>query len=170
MTTQENSIYPLQGVFCYSHKDENLRNELEKHLSLLKREGLISVWHDRRIGAGNEFNKEIDQRLLSAQVVLLLISSDFMASDYCYNIEMGTVMERHKIQAARVIPVILRPTDWKSAPFGNLLALPTDGEPVTSDKWDSQDQAFLAVAEGIRHAIAEGTENSPFIYRRLFGG
>ena len=160
MVAQEKYIEPLQGVFCYSHKDEELRDELEKHLSLLKHKGLISGWYDRKIGPGNEVDKEIDEKLLSAQVILLLISSDFMASDYCYNVEMKRAMDRHKIKAARVIPIILRPTDWKTAPFGKLRALPTDGEPVTSDKWDSQDQAFLDVAEGIRFAIRDVTANS----------
>ena len=156
--TQEKYIYPLQGVFCYSHKDESLRDELENHLSLLKHEALISTWHDRKIGPGKEFDEEIDEKLLSAQVVLLLISSDFMASNYCYNVEMKRALARHKIHMARVIPIILRPTDWRTSPFGKLIALPTDGEPVTSNNWDSQDQAFLDVADGIRRAITEGTE------------
>ena len=161
MATQENSIYPLPGVFCYSHKDESLRNELENHLSLLKHEGLISTWHDRKIGPGKEFDEEIDETLSSAQVVLLLISSDFMASNYCYNVEMNRALDRHKIHMARVIPIILRPTDWRTSPFGRLIALPTDGQPVISNKWDSQDEAFLDVAEGIRRAITGGTEKLP---------
>ena len=81
---------PLQVCFCYSHTDENLRDELEKHLSLLKHEGLISAWHDRKISPGNEFDEEIDKKLLSVQVVLLLISPDFMASGYCYKDEMAS--------------------------------------------------------------------------------
>ena len=168
MATQENSIYPLQGVFCYSHKDESLRNELENHLSLLKHEGLISTWHDRKIGPGKEFDEEIDETLSSAQVVLLLISSDFMASNYCYNVEMNRALDRHKIHMARVIPIILRPTDWRTSPFGRLIALPTDGQPVISNKWDSQDEAFLDVAEGIRRAITEGTEKFAIVHAGLF--
>ena len=160
MATQEKYIEPLQGVFFYSHEDEELRDELEKHLSLLKHEGLISGWHDRKIGPGNEFDPEIDEKLLTAHVVLLLISSDFMASDYCYNVEMTRAMERHEAHAARVIPIILRPTDWQTAPFAKLLALPTDGEPVTSDKWGSLDEAFLDVTKGIRSAIRDVTKNS----------
>ena len=160
MAAQGKQIEPLQVVFCYAHKDEALRDELEKHLSLLKHEGLFSGWHDRKIGPGKEMYKELDEKLLYAQIVLLLISSDFMASDYCYTVEMTKAMERHESHAARVIPIILRPTDWKTSPFGKLLALPTDGKPVTSDKWNSQDEAFLDVAEGIRRAISAGTEES----------
>ena len=159
MAAQRQYMEPLQVFFCYSHKDKNLRDELEKHLSLLKHEGLISAWHDRKISPGNEFDEEIDKKLLSVQVVLLLISPDFMASGYCYKDEMAKALDRHETHAARVIPIILRPTDWKTAPFAKLLVLPRDGEPVTSNKWDSQDQAFLDVANGIRYAITGDTEN-----------
>ena len=160
MAAQRKYIEPLQVFFCYSHKDEELRDELEKHLSLLKREGLISGWHDRKIGPGNEVDPEIDEKLSSSQIVLLLISPDFMDSNYCYDVEMDKALELHHTHAARVIPIILRPTDWETAPFGSLLALPKDGEPVTSGKWDSQDEAFLDVAKGIRYAIRDITKNS----------
>ncbi len=114
----------IEVFYSYSHHDEVLRDELEKHLSILRRQGVISQWHDRQIGAGREWEGQIDQRLNSAQVILILISADFLASDYCYDIEMMRAMERNDSGEARVIPVILRSVDWRGAPFGKLQAPP----------------------------------------------
>ena len=150
------SVKPAKAIevfFSYSHKDEELRDQLEKHLSILKRQGVITGWHDRRIGAGREWEGEIDKHLNTADVILLLISADFLASDYCYDVEMKRAMERHEAGETRVIPVILRPVDWKGAPFGKLQALPKDAKPVTS--WPNRDEAFTDVAQGIRAAVEE---------------
>lgn len=137
----------IKVFFSYCHKDEDLRNELEKHLSILKRQNIIASWHDRRIGAGSDFAQSINQELESADVILLLISSDFLASDYCYDIEMTRAMQRHEANQAKVIPVILRPCNWHNAPFGKLMATPTDGKPVT--KHADIDEAFLDVTNAI---------------------
>src|SRR5687768_12583725 len=117
--------------FSYSHKDEELRNELEVHLSMLKREGLIEAWHDRRIGVGEDIHSEISSALENADIVLLLVSAQFLASNYCFEIEMRRALQKHNEGTARVIPVILHPCDWQSAPFGHLRATPTDGKPVS---------------------------------------
>src|SRR2546430_141747 len=117
---------PVEIFYSYAHKDEDFRIELEKHLSLMRRNGEIAGWHDRNISAGTDWKDSIDKHLESAQIILLLISADFLASDYCYEIEMTRAMERHKESKARVIPVILRNCDWSSAPFGRLQALPKD--------------------------------------------
>ena len=87
----------------------------------------------------------------SAGVILLMVSADFMASDYCWDVEMSRVMERHDVGEAVVIPIILRAVDWHSAPFGKLQALPKDGKPVTS--WPNLDEAFTNIATGIRGAV-----------------
>ena len=142
--------------FSYSHKDEALRNQLEIHLTMLKRQGVISTWHDRRLIAGDSVDQGISQQLEVADIILLLISPDFLASDYCYSVEMTRALERNAAGEARVIPVILRPCDWHHAAFGNLLALPTDGKPVT--KWPDTDEAFLDIAKAIR--AAAGKEDS----------
>jgi hypothetical protein len=135
----------------YSHKDESLRDELETHLSLLKRQGLISTWHDRKILAGDEFGSEIDENLESSDIILLLVSPYFLASDYCYDIEMKRALERHHCGEARVIPIILEHCDWHSALFGKLMALPKDGRPITD--YPNQHEAFAEIAKGIRRAI-----------------
>lgn len=144
---------PIEVFFSYSHADERLRDKLEIHLSALKREGLVEAWHDRQIGAGEEWKGQIDSHLNVAKIILLLISADFVASDYCYDIEVRRALERHSEATARVIPVILRPADWKHAPFADLAALPRDGRAVTT--WTNRDAAFHDIAAGIRRAIAE---------------
>jgi len=136
--------------FSYSHADEDLRDQLEKQLAMLKRQGVIETWHDRRIGAGQELGQVIDDHINSDDIILLLVSPDFIASDYCYDIEMKRAMERHEAGEAIVIPVILRACDWHHAPFGKLLGTPKDGKPVT--QWPDRDEAFLQVARSVRDA------------------
>jgi len=119
-----------------------------------KRSGIINVWHDRTITAGSEWEREIDVHLNTADIILLLVSPDFMDSDYCYGIEMKRAMERHERGDARVIPIILRHVYWQRAPFGKLQALPTDAKPVTDPSWHILDRAFFDIAEGIRE-VAE---------------
>lgn len=159
MTTQPTSIEvnakqtsePLEVFISYSHKDSDLREELEMHLSNLRRQGKIKAWHDRAIEAGAEWDAEIKANLESAHVILLLISPRFMGSEYCYDIEMQRAMERHNAGTARVIPIILKPVDWKDTPFSKLQVLPQDGKPINT--WDNQDEAFLNVVQGIRQAV-----------------
>ena len=144
---------PISVFFSYAHKDEELRDELATHLKLLQREGVIQAWHDRQISAGTEWENQIDAHLEAARVILLLVSADFIASDYCYAVEMQRAMERHAANDARVIPIILRACDWHSAPFGKLQGLPKDGKPVTS--WANRDEAFANIAQGIRKVVGE---------------
>jgi hypothetical protein len=141
-------------LFSYSHADEHLRDRLEKNLTMLKRQGVIETFHDRRIAAGNEVDSSISTELERADVILLLVSTDFLASAYCYDIEMNRALERHERGEARVIPVILRPCEWKEAPFGKLMATPRDGKPVTS--FPDLDDAFLQVTQAIRQAVTGG--------------
>lgn len=135
----------------YSHRDEEYRSELEIHLASLKREGLIEVWHDRRIDAGNEFDREISENLERADIVLLLVSAYFINSDYCHEIEMRRAMERHDSGEARVIPVVVHPCDWHHAPFGKLQATPTDGKPIS--KHANFHDAYLDIVKSVRAAI-----------------
>jgi hypothetical protein len=144
---------PIEVFYAYSHKDEDLRDELETHLSILKKRGIISCWHDRRISGGTEWNDKISDHLNRADIILLLVSADFIASDYCYEKEMTRAMERHELKEACVIPVILRDCDWKFALFSKLQAVPRDGKPVVS--WLSRDEAFTDVSVGIRRVAEE---------------
>ena len=121
----------VEIFYSYAHKDQKLRNELEKRLSLLKKNNLIIGWHDRDIQAGKEWEHEINTYLNTANIILLLVSPDFIASGYCYSTEVKRAMERHDSGEALVIPIILRPTIWKDTPFGKLQALPKNSRPVT---------------------------------------
>ena len=141
-----------QLFLSYSHRDEALRAQLETHLAALQRQNFITVWHDRRITAGENFADAIDAHLEAADVLLLLVSPDFIASDYCFEREMGRALERHGEGLCVVIPVILRPCDWHDMPFGRLQAAPKDGKPITL--WPNIDEAFLDVVKAIKAALA----------------
>ena len=147
-------VNPVEVFYSYAHEDEPLLGELLKHLDILKRLGVIRGWHDRKITAGSEWRGEIDWHLDAAGVILLLVSPDFIASDYCYDREMKRALKRHDRGEARVIPVLLRSVaDWQDAPFGKLGVAPTDGQPVTS--WPNRDEAFADVACHVRRAVKE---------------
>jgi hypothetical protein len=136
--------------FSYSHKDEELRDELEKHLASLKHQGIIDTWHDRCIEAGEEWAKKIDDQLHTADIILLLVSADFIASRYCYDLEMKEALRRHEAREAKVIPVILRSCDWHDLPFGKLQAATRDGRAVV--KFPTLDDGFLEVLQAIKAA------------------
>ena len=141
----------MASVFIsYAHSDEHFRRELEKHLAVLRRQYVVTTWHDRRVGPGEELHGQISAQLEDADIILLLISADFLSSDYCYDIEMKRAMERHEQRSARVIPVILRPCEWKDAPFGKLKAVPKDAKPVV--KHATLDDGFVEVAQAVRQA------------------
>jgi hypothetical protein len=149
---------PIEVFYSYSHEDSLLRDELEKHLKLLQRQGIITQWHDRHISPGSDWTQAISIHLERASVILLLISVSFLASDYCYSIEMQRALERHQNKEARVIPILLRPVDWKGTPFEQLQALPTNAKPITS--WSNQDEAFADIASGLRQTIKDLSFNS----------
>jgi tetratricopeptide (TPR) repeat protein len=151
MTTDPTKTVKL--FFCYAREDRALRDELEQHLSLLKRQKQITTWYDREISPGTAWEQEIDTHLNSAHLILLLVSRDFLASDYCYGIEMKRALERHEAGTAHVIPIILRPVFWKGAPFSHLQVLPTDALPVTS--WPDRERAFLDITENIYKTVGE---------------
>lgn len=148
----------IKTFCCYAHADEQLLNKLKTHLQPQQRQGLIQIWYDRDISAGAAWEEEIEEQLNTAQIILLLVSPDFMASDYCYSKEMERALERHERGEVRAIPVILRPVDWQITPLGKLQALPKDGKPITT--WSIRDNAYLDAARGIR-AIVEAFLTPP---------
>ena len=143
----------VRVFISYSHQDDDLRERLRAHLSQLERDGLVEAWDDRAIPAGGEWADEIDRRLEQADVILLLVSADFIRSDYCYRKEMRRALDRNaaKEDRAIVIPVILRQCDWQTAPFAMLQPLPRNGQPLS--QWKSEDDYFAAVAKGLRDRI-----------------
>jgi formylglycine-generating enzyme required for sulfatase activity len=151
MAGQGDQVKPISLFSSYSHKDEDLRQKLETHLAALQRGGLIAEWHDRKLKPGDAWKSEIDRNLSSADIVLLLVSSDFIASDYCWGEEMTKALARHERGEARVIPVILRHCDWRSTPLSRLQAVPKDARPIKD--WPDEDQAFVDVVAAIARAV-----------------
>lgn len=148
-------LYKGRGInlFCsYSHADRDLQRELKKHLAALMWMGLVYLWYDGEIPPGADFDAEIHTRLRDAEVILFLVSAYFFDSDYIREKELPVALARHKRQEASVVPVILRPVDWKFTPLGKLKALPEDGKPVTS--WSDPHAAFAEIAENVRR-VAE---------------
>lgn len=135
----------------YSHEDEVYKNKLLTHLTMLKRDGLIEPWNDRTIMAGEDFSAAIDGELAKADIIVLLVSANFIQSAYCYSREMMRAMELHRSGRAHVVPVIVRPCEWQTSPFGALTATPKDGQAITT--WSNDDQAYLDVARAIRRIV-----------------
>ncbi|HTK11837.1 MAG TPA: toll/interleukin-1 receptor domain-containing protein [Ktedonobacteraceae bacterium] len=148
-----NVLTPIE-IFCsYADEDDALFRKLEKHLGLLKQRGLITLWHNRLPLPGTNWAQDVDAHINSASVILLLISANFLASDYCYGTEMQHALQQGKTGKARVIPILLSSVDYQDAPFEKLKVLPSNGKPVT--EWSSSNRAFTNVAQGIRQTIEE---------------
>ncbi|HEY1352706.1 MAG TPA: toll/interleukin-1 receptor domain-containing protein [Ktedonobacteraceae bacterium] len=148
----------IKVFISYALEDEQWCSLLLKHMQLLRREGYIEQWYRRQISPGMEWNDVICQQLDSSQLILLLISPDYMNSDYCYNIEMARALQRQAAHEAIVLPIILRPVDWRGAPAGQLKALPTDNRALTV--WPDLDQALLSVVNEIRLAVVSLLEST----------
>lgn len=147
----------------YAQDDQDLRIQLGKHLSSLKNQQIIREWYDGYIVPGTPRKEEILKHLAEAQIILLLITKDFMASEFCYSVEMQAAIARHKAGQARVVPILLRAVDVQGAPFADLVMLPSGGEPVS--KWPDPDDAFFDIVQGIRRVIRDLLPNPPVAYR-----
>ena len=156
----EYEVKTMTKIFIsYSHKDEGLRQELEKHLTELKRQENVEIWSDEQIRPGEELDSVIQKELEQADIILLLISPDFLASTYCREVETVKALEQRKTRGVITIPVILRPCDWQRAPFGRLKALPKDGEPVVH--YSSRDDAFFEIANALAEEVRTQKKSSP---------
>jgi hypothetical protein len=143
-------LEPIPAFVSYSHADTKLKTELIKHLAPLHRLQLVSHWDDGEIKPGDHWEKSIADQMTAAKLILLLISSDFIASEFCYEKELVAALKRDRAKTARVLPVILRPCLWQELPFGKLQAAPHEGKPITS--WTSPDEAMMEVAKAVREA------------------
>lgn len=137
----------------YSHEDESYKDKLEKHLSILKRNSIVETWHDRKIIPGEEWDKKIKDELETAQIILLLVSVDFLSSNYCYDIEIKRAVERHDKGEAVLIPIMLRKCDWNETSFSKIQALPKNAKPVKN--FEDEDEAFYSIVEGIKSSITQ---------------
>lgn len=156
---------PVEVFCCYARKDQEFLQNLIAHLMPLQREGFITIWSDIDINAGKQWEEEITKHLNTAQIILLLVSPDFMMSEYSYSKEMKRAIERHKRGEATVIPIILRWVSWQRTPLGELQALPKNARPIRS--WTDEDEAYFDTVEGIIKVIDEREKknhlNSPSI-------
>jgi MinD-like ATPase involved in chromosome partitioning or flagellar assembly len=146
-----NSASSIKLFLSYSHRDQSFVDELMKHLTLLQRQGVIDVFYDREIRIGSEWANEISIALEEAQIILLLISSDFLSSDYAYDREVRRAIVKHDTGESRVLPIILRPVNFEGSPLERMQVLPNNGQPISL--WSNQDEAWLNVVDGIRGAI-----------------
>lgn len=138
----------LKLFISYSHEDEPLKIQLDKHLIMLKRSGKVEVWNDRQLVAGQEWDSGIKKEIGEADIILLLISADFNNSEYIWKEELAQAMQRHELGTARVIPIIARKCEWKDMPYAKLQALPRGARPVS--EFPDKDDAFTEIAAGIR--------------------
>jgi len=139
--------------YSYSHRDAQLRDELAKYLAPLTRQGRLVEWYDRKIEPGLQWESVISDKLGSADLILLLVSADFLASDYCFGVEMEIAMQRVKNREAKGVPVLLKPCLWKESHFSELQLLPREAKPVTS--WPSPEEAFAGIADEINAITKE---------------
>jgi CheY-like chemotaxis protein len=156
MAVESEAPVPVSLFYSYAHEDESLRNELSGHLKILERRGLLSQWHDRQIQAGEDWHSRISEELQTADLVLLLVSTAFINSDYIFGNELCVAMQRHAAGFTTVVPVIVRAVnieaeDADAFPFMKLQGLPTDLRPVTS--WPNRDEAWTNVAKGLRATV-----------------
>lgn len=156
--TNRNAVKKLTVFISYSHVDESLKDELKKHLMPIKHLGLIDDWDDGKIKAGSDWEQHITDNLTSADIILLLISVDFINSDYCHGTELQVALSRHEKKECRVIPVILRDCFWKISKFRKLQAIPKAGKAVTM--FDNRDHAMTMVAEAIHDVVVEIGQSS----------
>ena len=141
----------MKAFISYSHKDDRALERLHTHMAVLRRDGKIEAWFDREILAGGDLDAEIDEQLESCGLFLLLVSPDFLASDYCVGREMERALERHHAGEAQVVPIIVEPCDWKSTRLRKLKALPRDGKPVS--EWTNENNAYIDVIKELRRVL-----------------
>ena len=149
---------PAKLFVSYSHRDERYRESLESHLKVLKSAGLLDIWHDRRIDPGEDWKGKIDHALEEADVVVFLVSADFLASAYCNDVELSRALERHADGSCRVVPVIVRDANWKLSRISEFQPLPSNGRPITT--WPNKDTAWRIVAEGLEGVVRSITTPS----------
>lgn len=146
----------MRAFISYSHQDKAALERLHVHLKNLTRERQIKTWYDRDILAGGDLDAEIEREMEAANIFLLIVSPDFIASDYCVEREMKRALERHAAGSAHVVPIIVEECDWKAMPeLRQLKAVPTDGKAVS--EWANPNTAYLDVVQELRRILNANT-------------
>jgi TIR domain len=145
------TMTPIPIFISYSHKDEEFKDALVEQLAPLRRNQMIAPWQDRDLIPGEEWNEAIFEKLKNAKIVLLLVSSSFINSDFCMEKELQAAIDRHKTKECTVVPIIIRPCDFAEMPFAKFQAVPKNAKPIT--KWENQDEAWLDVVKQLKNLI-----------------
>jgi hypothetical protein len=149
---------PVRIFYSYCREDAVFQQKLDEHLSDLRRSRLITTWSDQQMRPGTEWQHEIEAQLKSADIILLLVSSRYLNSNYCYDVEMKKALEQYHERGAHVLTILLSPTKWETTPLQQLPVLPVGGQPIT--EWQNQDKAFLNIADSISKIVTE-LQDSP---------
>lgn len=153
MASQLAPKQPVKIFYSYAHQDRQLKEKLAIHLRLLKQQGFMTDWGNQDIKPGQEWRHEIDKNLVDADIILLLVSPNFMASNYCETPEVDVAIQRHDAGDAWVIPIILRAADWDTSSIGKLQALPREPKPVS--EWTHRDHILAKIAKDIRSLVID---------------
>ncbi len=154
----------------YAREDRSFLRELETHLAPLRHDGIISHWTDEQIVPGESWRNAIAERIRRAKLVLLLVSPDFLASEFCYRVELNDAIAKAKAGSAYVVPIVVRECDWSSAPFAFLQALPEGGRAVAGRDWPSRDAAWKSVIQGLRMTLDETRKRADLRQRQMLFG
>jgi hypothetical protein len=161
----KNPSTPLRVFYSYAREDEVYLRELEKYLVVLKRQGLITTWFDQQLSPGADWSREINDRLKTADIILLLVSQDFIASDFIYQKELKVVLRMHELGENRVVPIILRPVSWQDTPLAKIPVLPRGGRPVST--YRHRDEAFSEIVSSIRYICEDIVAYRENFYRNV---
>lgn len=142
---------PVKIFISYAHKDEKFKDELELHLKILQRRGIIETFSDREVRPGEVWESEISAKLLEAEIVLFLISPDFVGSDYMWDGEVKSALNRYWKDTLVIIPILVRPADIKGLDIDRFQALPTNGKAIS--QWADRDEAWISVTQGLQETI-----------------
>jgi hypothetical protein len=139
----------------YSHKDEEWKERVESHLGVLARQGLLDFWSDRKIDVGDEWFSAIEKEINQADAAILLISANFLNSDFILKEEVSRLLERRRNGGMRIIPLIIKPCAWKKVQWlSSLQARPKDGRPLSSGTEYQIDSDLASFAEEIETLVS----------------
>lgn len=143
----------IKVFISYAHEDEKYKNELAKHVSALVRQGVLEEWNDRQVKAGDEWDQAIKSKLNQANIILFLVSKNFIASDYINDVEIHNAITRHKKGEVRIVPILINYCFFDGSPIAQFPIFPKGNKPIQA--WKNPDEAWLDVIHGILNTIAD---------------
>jgi internalin A len=147
----DHSVYSLSLFISYSHEDERFRDELRGALTAYERMGQLTIWDDTKIVPGQKWEPELLGKLEQAEIIVLLLSNDFISSDYCYLKEMAIARERDKAGVCAIVPIVVRACQYTKLELGDIQAILPGGKPIKQHK--DRDAAWLEVTKQLDRVI-----------------